>query len=173
MRDERGVTTLELLVVVTILAVGVTFTAIHSMPWMARESMRSAANTMVSFMQLTKMEAASRNRDCRFVVDTVNATLEIWDSMGTAPDTDDVRLHVESLPSSVNFQRPDPGAVVTLDEIVAAQVYQAVFGSDGIVALGAGAVFIHGGEDFGSVQLHAAGGTEIEYWNGSGWVEGH
>lgn len=173
MRDQRGVTALELVVVVTILSVTVTFTAIHSMPWMARESMRSAANEIVSFMQLAKIEAASRNRQCRFVIDTSNGALEIWDSMGTDDVADDSRLHVGSLPSSVNFQRPDAGDTVTLDEIDGTTRYQAVFRSDGIVALGAGVVFLHGGEKFGNVQAHAAGGTEIQYWNGSAWHAGY
>jgi prepilin-type N-terminal cleavage/methylation domain-containing protein len=172
MRSQRGMSLIELVVVVAIGCLAVAVTVICSAPWVARESMRSAANDVHSFMQLAKIEAASRNRDARFVVDTQNRTLEVWDSLGTDSDGDDVRLHVASLPTTVIFDRPDVGDPVTLDHISGTKRYEAVFTSDGIVSDGVGAVFLYGGEKFGSVELYAAGGTEIKYWNGTGWRSG-
>jgi Tfp pilus assembly protein FimT len=165
-------TLIELVIVVAIMALAVAATVIFSAPWLARESMRSAANDVHSYMQLSKIEAASRNRDTRFVVDTVNGTLEVWDSLGTDSDGDDVRLHVASLPTAVIFSRPDVGDPVTLDQISGTKRYEAVFASDGLVSDGVGAVFLYGGEKYGSIHLHAAGGTEIKYWSGTGWRAG-
>jgi Tfp pilus assembly protein FimT len=163
---------IELVIVVAIISLAVAATVIFSAPWLARESMRGAANDVHSYMQLSKIEAASRNWDTRFVVDTANRTLEVWDSMGTDSDGDDVRLHMASLPTAVNFSRPDVGDPVTLDQIGASKRYEAVFTSDGLVSDGVGAVFLFGGETYGSVELHAAGGTEIKYWNGAAWRAG-
>ena len=50
---------------------------------MARETMRSAVHDTGSFLQLAKMEAVSRNRPCRFAVDTAAGTLAVWDMVGT------------------------------------------------------------------------------------------
>lgn len=173
MRSQRGMSLIELVIVVAVAALAVTVTIVYSAPWVARESMRSAANDVHSFMQLSKIEAASRNRDTRFVVDTVKRTLEVWDSLGTDSDGDDVRLHEARLPTTVIFSRPDVGDPITLDQIGGSKRYEAVFTSDGIVSDGVGAVFLYGGEKYGSVEIHAAGGTEIKYWSGTGWRAGY
>jgi len=171
-RDQRGVTVFELLIVVAIVSVAVTVTVVYSTPWMVRESMRGAANHVSSFMQLTKIEAVSRNRDCRFLIDVSKAEIEIWDSLGSDDVSDDVRLHRSSIPSHVSFARPDSGDVITLDPVAPSVSYQTVFTSDGLVSDGVGGVYLHGGETFGSILVHAAGGVEIRYWNGTAWREG-
>jgi prepilin-type N-terminal cleavage/methylation domain-containing protein len=172
MRDQRGMTLIELLVVAGLVAITVAVTVIASAPWIARESMRSAASNVVSTIQRAKIEAVSRNRDCRFVVDTAAGNLEIWDSLGTPSTLDDVLLHQAELPSVVGFARPDSGGVATLDPI-ATDRYQTVFASDGSVNTGVGGVYLQGGDGYGNVAVHAAGGTEVRYWNGTSWVAGY
>jgi prepilin-type N-terminal cleavage/methylation domain-containing protein len=172
MRNQRGVTLIELVVVAAIASLVVTIIAMYSAPWIARESMRSAVNNVASFLQLAKIEAVSRNRDCRFVVDTSDGSLEVWDSMGSDDLSDDVRLHTGSVPTSVRFQRPDTGGVVTLQPIGGTPRFQTRFASDGLVPAGVGAVFLEGGEGFGKVEVHAAGGVEVHFWKRSAWRTG-
>ena len=172
MRDQRGLTLIELIVVVAVVSVMVGITVAYSLPWLAKETMRSGANDVQSFMQLAKIEAVSRNRECRFVVDASSGTLEVWDSLGTGDDSDDVRLHLSSLPTSIAFERPDFGDVITLEQIDSSLRFQSVFGSDGVISSGDGAVFLRGGEGFGNVEVYAAGGIEMHYWNGSTWRAG-
>jgi hypothetical protein len=62
--------------------------------------------------------------------------------------------------------------VITLDPLDPPVRYQTVFSPDGLVSAGAGGVFLRGGEKFGRISVHAAGGVEIHYWNGTGWREG-
>jgi len=173
MRDQSGITLSELLVVMAIAAVAVTVTLVYSSPWLARESVRSSANDVASFMQLARIEAVSRNTDCRFVVDTGSRVLEVRDSMGTGSVTDDQLLFQRRLPSGVAFSRPDGGATVTLEQLPSTTIYQAVFASDGIVSSGAGGVFFQGGNRWASVQVQAAGATEINYWDGQAWKAWH
>jgi prepilin-type N-terminal cleavage/methylation domain-containing protein len=172
MRAQRGLTLIELIVVVAVASVLVGITVAYSVPWLAKETMRSGANDVQSFMQLAKVEAVSRNRECRFVIDASSGSLEVWDSLGTDDDSDDVRLHRGALPTSVAFERPDFGDVITLEQIDSSLRFQSVFGSDGVVASGDGAVFLRGGEGFGNVEVYAAGGVEMHRWNGSGWQVG-
>ena len=172
MKKQSGLTLVELIVVVAIASLMLGATIVFATPWIARESMRSSANQMVSFLQLAKIESVSRNRDCRFVVDTAARTMEIWDTWEPGDDSDDERLHREPLPTTVGFARPDSGDVVTLEQVGSTERYRATFSSDGMVNAGAGAVFLYGGQQYGAVEVHAAGGVEILYWDGSGWKAG-
>jgi hypothetical protein len=107
----------------------------------------------------------SRNRDCRFVIDSQKGELQVRDTL------DDALLHERQLPGSVVVARPDSGTAVTLD-LVGGTTYRAVFSSDGTVSGGTGAVYLRGGDSFGSVSLFGAGGVEIHRWNGTEWEVG-
>jgi prepilin-type N-terminal cleavage/methylation domain-containing protein len=165
MRNEHGMTMIELLVVLVMTSIVVALTVVASTPWMAEESMRSAISDVQSMMQLTRIEAVSRNHDCRFVIDSLTGELQVFDTAG------DVLLHDRRLPSTVAVDRPDSGAPVTLD-LVSGSVYRAVFRSDGTVDSGTGAVYLRGGDSFGNVSLFGAGGVEINRWNGTEWKVG-
>ena len=171
MRNQRGLTLLEALVVVALGALTVSVGVIYSAPWLGRESMRSSANDMLAFVQLAKIEAVSRNRESRLVLDTGGGRLEILDSMGTSDPTDDTSLHAHHLPAAVRFERPDTGPLVTLADL-GGGVYEAKFSADGVVAAGVGSVYFRGGDEYGVVELHGAGAVEIGYWNGTAWVRG-
>jgi len=165
MRNERGMTMIELLVVLVMASILVALTVVASTPWMAEESMRSAMSSVQSTMQLARVEAVSRNRDCRFVIDSQAGVLQVRDTLGNT------LLHDRRLPDSVIVARPDSGAAVTL-ELVSGSTYRAVFLSDGTVSSGTGEVYLRGGDSFGSVSLFGAGGVEANRWNGTEWEVG-
>jgi len=171
MGNQRGVTLVEMVSVVAVASVMFVSAIGYSVPWMAKQTMRGAVHDVRSFMQLAKIEAVSRNRECRVVVDTLAGTLTVWDMLGNGDPTDDVLLHDGRVPDSVSFDRPDFGSAVTL-EIIDATTFQTVFDSDGTVSSGSGDVFFHSAESFGRIGVHAAGGTTISFWNGSAWQVG-
>ena len=160
MGNQRGVTLVELLSVVAVASLMLVSAIGYSVPWMAKQTMRSAVHDVRSFMQLAKIEAVSRNHECRLVVDTLNGTLEVWDMLGNADPTDDVLLHGGRVPDPVSFDRPDFGSAVTL-QAIDATTFQTVFGSDGTVSSGSGDVFFHSAESFGRIGVYAAGGPTI------------
>ena len=171
MRSELGVTLVELVVVLG-LALGLAaITVAYSMPWMVKESVRSAAFDVNGMLQLAKVEAVSRNRPSRFVIDTSAGELQVYDTLGSVPTSDDVLLHDRTLPTHVVFARPDTGSAVTLDAIDATS-YQAVFTSDGMLSSSPGVICLHGGESYGSVAVYAAGAIEIFRWSVTGWTSG-
>jgi len=173
MRNQKGMTLLELVIVLAVALAAVAMTAALSGPWIARESMRGAVGNVNSYFQLAKIEAVSRNRPCRMVVDKAG-TLEVWDTMGTPLLlSDDTQLYSTALPSTVSFERPDAGSAVTLLQLGGSGRYHTIFNSDGVAAVGTGSVFLHGGDGYGSVRVHAAGGVDIAYWNGSAWHMGY
>jgi prepilin-type N-terminal cleavage/methylation domain-containing protein len=171
MHKEQGVTLVELLAVVAVLSVSLVVTISYSLPWMGKQTMRSTVHEVYGFVQLTRMEAVKRNHDCRFVLDTSSGALQVWDTNGTSNSADDDLLHDHTIPVSVEFARPNSGSVVSLQQVSTSQ-YQTVFGSEGTVSSGAGDVHLHGSESFGRLSVHAAGGAEISYWNGSAWQVG-
>ena len=83
MSNQRGMTLIEVLVVLVLSAVAILAISMYAIPWIARETVRSAVYDVQHYMQLAKIEAVSRNRDCRFTVDTANRTLAVFDTMGT------------------------------------------------------------------------------------------
>lgn len=171
MQNERGVTLVELVVVLG-LALGIaTVTTVYSMSWMVKESVRTAAFDVNGLLQLAKVEAVSRNSPCRFVVDTAAGQLQVWDTLGTNSTSDDVLLHDRILPNHVVFDRPDVGSAVTLDAIDSV-TFQAVFTSDGMLSSSPGVICLNGGDSYGSVSVYAAGGIEMFRWNGTEWTSG-
>lgn len=169
---QRGMTLIEMMIVVAFASLILVAVAAYTVPWLAREGMRSAVYDVQTFMQLARIEAVSRNHACRFVINTDNGRVRVFDTNGTNPTGDDVMLYERTLPSSVSFARPDAGAPVTLSQIGASDEYQTVFTSDGIVALGPGEVVLLGGQRYGRVSVFGAGGIQVERWNGSTWHVG-
>jgi prepilin-type N-terminal cleavage/methylation domain-containing protein len=167
--NQKGMTLVELVVVLGLAAVVILTTVVYAMPWISRERARSAVYKMQSYMQLTRIEAVSRNQPCRFLVDTSTRTLQVLDGNGTTITTDDILLHQTTLPPVVTFVRPDSGSAVTLTQIGASTVYETIFTSEGVVFSGTGIVALYGGEEFNRVQIQGAGGVMVEQWNGSVW----
>jgi Tfp pilus assembly protein FimT len=165
-------TLIETLLVVAVAALVLIATAAYSVPWIAREKMRGAVYDVQLYMQLARIEAVSRNQDCRMVVDTSGGTLAVLDSNGTSSTADDLLLYSRRLPDSVEFDRPDSGSAVTLPQIGTGSRYQAIFASNGTVRNGGGEVVLHGAEQYGKVSVYGAGGTQVEKWNNGAWHVG-
>jgi len=174
MHDERGMTLFELLVVVSSASLLLMAAAAFSIPMLQQESMKEAAYEIQSGLQLTRIEAVSRNRDCRFVLDATLRTVSVLDSMGTGTKTDDQTLHESQLPSTISFASPDGASPVTLDALwpLAAKRFQTVFTSEGTVDTGEGSISLLGGEQYGKVSVYGAGGIEVQRWDGSSWKNG-
>ena len=158
MHSERGMTLIETLLVVSLASLVLIATAAYSVPWIAREKMRSAIYDVQTYMQLARIEAVSRNQNCRMVVDTGSHKLWVLDTAGTSTLVDDIPLYERELPESVSFARPGGGAAVTLAQIGGGDSYQTVV--------------IFGGEHYGRISVFAAGGTQVEKWNNGGWHVG-
>jgi hypothetical protein len=124
-------------------------------------------------MQLARIEAVSRNQECRFVVDTANGTLQVLDANGTpANRLDDLLLYESELPEAVSFARPDSGSAVSLSQIASSTKYQTRFNADGTVLAGSGDVVLFGGERYGKISIFVAGGVQVRRWDGSAWASG-
>lgn len=172
MRNAKGMTLIEVMLVVAVASLVLMTTAAYSVPWIAREKMRGAIYDVQLYMQLARVEAVSRNTDCRMVVDTAGGTLQVLDSVGTAGIYDDILLYTRSLPELVEFDRPDSGSAVTLSQIGSSDSYQAIFSSDGTVTSGIGVVVLQGAEQYGKVSVFGAGGTQVEKWTNGAWHVG-
>jgi prepilin-type N-terminal cleavage/methylation domain-containing protein len=172
MNNEQGMTLIETLLVIALASLVLVTTAAYSVPWIAKEKMRSAVYDIQTYLQLARIEAVSRNQDCRMVVDTGSRTLQVLDSVGTASTFDDLLLYERNLPSSVTFARPGGGAAVTLAQIGGGDSYQTIFNSDGTVDSGVGDVVILGGDHYARISVFGAGGTQVEKWNNGSWHVG-
>jgi prepilin-type N-terminal cleavage/methylation domain-containing protein len=171
MRRDAGISLIELLVVVALLALVATVGLLYSMRWMAGETLRTAAHEMRAQLRLTQIESVSRNRPCRFELDAAHGSMIVWDTVGTANPSDDVPLHDARLPTAIGFARPDAGSTIGLASL-GNDRYQVIFDSEGIVAVGDGEVHLQGSDQFGKVSIFVAGGIEIAYWTGSRWKTG-
>lgn len=170
--SQRGFSLLELLFVILMLSVIMVLVAMFALPAVGREAARGAVHDVQTFMQLARIESITRNRECRFVIDSGSRALRVMDTMGTAGDlTDDVELRTMTLPSTVGFARPDSGSAITL-ESVSGNEYQTIFDSDGSVATGTGEVVIFGGGHHTKIEVFGAGGLEVLHWDAGGWRAG-
>lgn len=171
MRRDAGFTLPELLMMLALAALVLAATAAYSVPWLARESMRSAVYDVQRALQTTRIQAVSRNHECRFVINTANRLVRVVDTMGTASIADDQILEETRLPETISFARPDLGLPVTMTSLGGAW-FGARFNSEGTVDQGWGEIVMFGGDRFGKVSLFAAGGVQAERWGGSSWVTG-
>jgi Tfp pilus assembly protein FimT len=161
-------TLIELMITMALIAAMVAGAAAFSVPWIARESARSAAHQLVSALQLTKMEAVKRNVDCRMTVETDLRRLRIWDSVGTSSTVDDILIFTVQLPEGIAFARPDSGDPVTFASIDST-TFALTFASDGSVSAGQGEVVLYGGGAYRRLSVYVAGGMEIQVWDGEAW----
>ena len=165
---QAGTSLFEALVVLALIACAVAFTVGVAVPWLGRESLRSATHDLRTALELDRMEAVKRNRPCRFVLDTTLRSFEVWDGMGTAGSGDDVLLRHADLPATVQFVDPQGGAPVTFAAL-GGTAFQVVFNADGTVGAGEGAAFLSGGGIYRKLSLEIAGGMRVTRWTGTAW----
>lgn len=173
MMNQKGMTLTELLIVLAVASLVLVATAAYSLPWMERETMRSAVYDVQTYVQLARIEAVTRNRPCRFAVNPTTGVIAVLDTMGTPGNiADDEILYRTTMPSGVAFARPTTGDAVTLQQVGGTDWYGTQFSSDGLVDAGTGQVHLYGGERYGRVSVYLAGGVQVERWNGSSWEAG-
>jgi prepilin-type N-terminal cleavage/methylation domain-containing protein len=173
MKSERGLTLIELVIVVALAALVLVTVAAYSVPMIARQAGRSGIYDVQNFMQLARIESVKRNQSCRVEINTGSRQLQVLDTMGTAGRLDDVVLYETTLNKAVSFAAPDAVAPVTLQPLPGpAGRYETIFDSDGIVTGGVGRAVVLGGDLFLKIEIFKAGGTHIDHWSGSAWVTG-
>ncbi len=171
MRAERGVNLPEIVIVLALVALVVAAAATYGISWIGREEMRGAVYQVQTHLQLSRIQAVTRNRDCRFLIDGGSGLIQVVDLNDPANGTDDILLYTLTLPRTVTFSRPDSGSPITL-ALLSGTTYQATFASDGSVSSGAGEIVLNGGQEYDRISLYGAGGVRVERWDGSSWSLG-
>jgi prepilin-type N-terminal cleavage/methylation domain-containing protein len=170
-RDEAGLTLVEMMLALALIAVALSLTVNTFANWAGREDMRSGAYTIQIFLRLAQTEAAARGHACRFLLDTTTRQLSVVDLNDPAVATDDVVLSSTTLSGRVLFANPAGDPPVTL-ELLTGGVYGTTFVSDGGVSAGAGQISIQGSSVFCRITVLGAGGTRVDRWEGTAWTRG-
>ncbi len=166
--QPRGMTLLELVMILGVATIVSLLTLPTAIPWLQREQLRAAIRTVQTGLELDRLEALKRHRPCRFVVDTGSNVVEVWDGMGTNGTADDRLLHEFALPSAVAFAHPEGTPPVTFDDL-GGNRYQVLFTADGTVASGTGSLVLRGGGLYQRLTLTVAGSASLSTWSGSSW----
>jgi prepilin-type N-terminal cleavage/methylation domain-containing protein len=169
--NVQGVTLPEILVVLLIAGLILTIGVAFSLPWIGREEARSGVYQIQSQLQLARIQAITRNRPCRFVLDTAGHRMQVVDVNDPSDSTDDILLADTILSPRVVFGRPDTGSPITL-QTFSTGIFGATFASDGSVSSGAGEVVLFGGDRYERLYLLGAGGVRVEHWDGTRWALG-
>jgi prepilin-type N-terminal cleavage/methylation domain-containing protein len=167
--NQRGLSLLELLVVLALGIILLWMGTLVSVPWLARESMRGTLHEASVLLQTARLEAVSRNTACSFRIDLSTRTMAVVDMNDTSTTTDDEVLQTRRLPSPVAVAHPSAGSPVTF-EFVSGSLYRVVFDPDGYVSSGAGELVLYGGTQYGKVLVYSAGGIRHQRWDGSSWT---
>jgi prepilin-type N-terminal cleavage/methylation domain-containing protein len=108
--NEKGITLLELIIVMVIIAIGAVLTVPNIGGWLPNYRLRSATRDVVSIMRLAQLKAVSNNTSYRVVFDTVNESYIIeylntgsWVAEGGS----------QSLPTGVKFNTTFAGNITT------------------------------------------------------------
>ncbi|MCP3979612.1 MAG: hypothetical protein GY716_09820 [bacterium] len=166
-------TLVELAVVAVVASLVVMAAATYAFPRLATEGAKGAVYDLQSHVQLARLEAVNRGHACRFVIKTVTSEFEVHDTMGTGSLLDDDLLYSTALPSAVTIDSPDDTEAVTLPSVgpMFHKKFGASFDSDGTVEGDAGGqIVLAGGGDHYRLSVYAAGATQVEYWDGVGWI---
>jgi len=116
--NKRGVTLIELIVVMVIIAIGAVLMAPNIGRWLPNYRLRSATRDIVSTMRVAQMKAVSTNMPYRVAFDTAHKSYITeyqntggnWIADGTT----------QTLPSGVNFNTTFGGNISTFSPNLAA-----------------------------------------------------
>jgi len=73
-RRQRGISVVETMIVVTVIAIMMVLSAPMGVEWLANSRIRTAAESMLAGLQLARAEAVKRNTPVEFVLDAAPAT---------------------------------------------------------------------------------------------------
>lgn len=168
---ECGMTFVEVLIVLILLSIIALVSLSYASSWIRREKVRSSAYVIQTHLQMARVEAMSRNRDTRFTIDEDSGTIQVVDLVDPSDNSDDVVITTVELPSEIEFDRPDGGSSISLNNL-SGNVYEATFRQDGVVTSGSGDVCIAKDEAYKRVSVYVAGGVHVRSWRDGQWVEG-
>ena len=164
---EAGVSLVELLVALTILALLASLAVSGSLESLRRERVRGAAHEIRTTMATARVEAQRRNRACRFAIDATSGAYQVIDTLGTSTTTDDVVLSAHELPRLVAVEAPDTTTPVTLQS-AGGSVFYAEFEQSGTVT-GSGEIALSCTDAYARVTLTSGGGLRVQWWNDGAW----
>jgi len=170
-RRQSGATLIELLGALAVACVALLVSLLLSNDWILREAARSAVYEVQSHLQLARAHAITRSHKTRFVIDQATRRIEIFDLNDPGDPNDDLLLSAMTLSRTIEFDRPDAGAPITLHSWGGSR-YDATFLPEGSVHDGVGEIVIEAGGAYHKVSLYAAGGVGVQRWNGAAWQKG-
>jgi Tfp pilus assembly protein FimT len=170
MNGQHGMTMIEALIIVLVVALVATAVGLQGLNWVRSERQRGAIYELYVQMSQARAEAVHRNRSCRLLLETGSRRLSVVDLNDPANAGDDEVISTVTLETGIEFGRPDGNPAVTLD--ATAGGFEAVFSRDGTLASSVGSVGLKAGDRFRRISVYAGGGIAVESWNGSGWVDG-
>ncbi len=110
MRNQKGVTLIELIIVMVIIAIGATLMAPGLSSWMPHYRLRGATRDIVSTMRIAQMRAISNNLTYQISFDPANRSYILqYDTGGIIVNDGDVQV----LSSGVQFNTTFAGNIAT------------------------------------------------------------
>ena len=111
MMNRKGVTLIELIVVVAIIAIGAVLTTPNISGWLPNYRLRNATRDVASIMRFAQLKAVSNNISYRIVFDTVNDNyvIQYQDTGGGWVAEGDT----QTLPTGVKFNTTFAGNITT------------------------------------------------------------
>ena len=103
LRDKKGFTMVELLIVVAIIAVTAAVAIPNIISWIPTIRVNSAARDLVSEMQLARMKAVSERNNYVITFDTSTNQYSIYDDNDSNFSTSNVLVKTVNLPSGIQF----------------------------------------------------------------------
>ena len=102
--NKKGVTLIELIVVLVIIAIGATLMIPNLGPWIANYRLRGATRDITSTLRVAQMKAVSTNLNYQVLFDVGAGTYSLWrNSGGLVPDG-----ATQTLPTGISMKNPPP-----------------------------------------------------------------
>jgi len=109
--NQRGVTLIELIIVMVIIAIGATLTAPNIGGWLPYYRLKSATRDVASIMRLAQLKAVSNNTSYQVVFDTAHDSYILqYQDTGGAWVADGIS---QTLPTGVKFNTTFPLNITT------------------------------------------------------------
>ena len=151
MTDNNHYSFPELLTVVCTICLLLLASSTYFLPTLPSSSLESSVHELHVAVQLARIEAVSRNRECRVELNARDHSVRIYDSQGTTRTADDQLLHHLSLPSSIRLTHSNAGTSHTLQ-----LSFKADGAADKTTLIGIDDSFRHGG-----ILIHRSGNISI------------
>lgn len=109
--NQKGVTLIELIVVMVIIAIGALLTAPNISSWLTNYRLRSATRDVVSIMRVAQLKAVSNHAPYQVIFDTAhdNYILKYQDTGGAWKSEGEI----QTLPTGVKYNTTFAGNTIT------------------------------------------------------------